>query len=233
VLSKKWLLLSCFVLFALFALLAAVLVPSFLSLGDLFAYAELTQYMGVSLLVIFQAELLVTVLVWLVLIVYLKANKAGGTDAYVRRHFVFIAFIAGQIVVACIAGGFLAHQDASWYQLVRNTDEVMPAQAIILLVCYPLYLFFGVGAFIYVKKRLPEFLRNKEVAFMVLTFAPFAFLPYYDAEMLGNNVDAMELAYLAAYWILSVAWVVLGVGYLMASSAKDIFKTLSKSHGNM
>jgi len=230
VLSNKWLPLSFVVLFAM---LGAIWIPSFSNLGGLFAYAEVAQYQGVSLSAFFQAELIILLVVWSVLISYSKDKDAICGDMYVRRHLIFIVFIVGQVFVGFFAGGFLVHQDASWYQIVRDSNEIMPAQAVILLICYPMYLFFGVGAFLYAKKRLPEFLLNREMAFMVLTFAPFAFLPYHDAGMVELKTDIMELAYLAAYWVLSIAWLVLGVGYLIINSAKEILKGLSDPYGDM
>jgi len=75
------------------------------------------------------------------------------------------------------------------------------------------------------------FLRNKEVAFMVLTFAPLAFLPYYETNMVGAETDLMEIVYLAVYWVLSMGWFILGIAFLIIHSAKEMFKGLKKSYG--
>lgn len=217
----------------MFVMLGVIWVPSFTKLGDIFSYAELATYHGVSLLHLFVAELVILVAVWWVLISYSKTDEAISGDVYLRRHLILIMFIVGQVFVGFVAGGFLVHQDASWYQVVRGADEIMPAQAIILLICYPMYLFFGGSAYLYAKTRLTAFLRHKEMGFLVLTFAPLAFLPYHDANMMGASTDLMELAYLTAYWVLSTSWVILGVVYLLVYSAKEILKGLSDPYGEM
>jgi methane/ammonia monooxygenase subunit C len=217
----------------LFFMLGVIWWPSFSNLGDLFGYAESAQYKGVSLLDFFKAELLVLITVWVVLISYKKDAKIIDGDRYVRRFLILIMFVIGQVFMGFFAGGFLVHQDASWYQVIHGANEVMPSQAIILLVCYPLYLFFGGSAFIYAKTRLPTFARGKEVAFMVLTFAPFAFLPYYDSSLMKVNRDVAELMYMLAYWLLSISWVGLGVLYIILQSSKEILKGLSDPYGEM
>lgn len=219
--SNKMLLVAFVVLFLM---LSVILIPSFSNLGDLFAYAENATFHNVSLLTLFKAEWVVLLVAWVVLGCFPRNDEAVDANAYVRRHLTFIMFVIGQVFVGVVAGGFLVHQDASWNQVVRGADEIMPAQAIILLICYPMYLFFGGGAFIYVKTRMPVFLRNKEVAFMVLTFAPLAFLPYYETNMVGAKTDWMETVYLASYWVLSMSWVVFGVAFLIIHSAKEMFK---------
>jgi len=208
----------------LFLMLGVIWVPSFLSLGDLFLYAEKAKYHNISMLSVFKAELVVIIVVWLVLISYSKKAERIDGDTYVRRHLILVMFYLGQVFVGSLAGGFLVHQDASWYEVLHNSNEVMPAQAIILLICYPMYLFWGGSAFLYAKTRLPHFVKNKETSFMVLTFAPLAFLPYYDSNMMAGGVDAMELVYLAAYWILSISWIIWGVGFLILKSVQEILK---------
>jgi len=230
VLSKKIQLTACV---ALFLMLGAIWVPSFLSLGDLFSYAEKAKYHNVSLLNIFKAELLVLSVVWVFLMSYSKSKETIEGDVYVRRHLILVAFIIAQVFVGFVAGGFLVHQDASWYQVVHGASDVMPAQAIILLICYPMYLFFGGSAFVYAKTRLPVYTVNKGVAFMVLTFAPLAFLPYHDSSMMDARRDILELAYLVAYWVLSTSWAFFGVGFLIFKSSQEILKGLNDPYGDM
>jgi len=146
---------------------------------------------------------------------YSKSKEVIDGSTYIRRHLILMAFIIAQVFIGFVAGGFLVHQDTSWYQVVRGANEVMPAQAIILLICYPMYLF------------------NKEAAFMVLIFAPLAFLPYHDSSMMGSRRDISELAYLIAYWVLSTSWAIFGVGFLIFNSSKEILKGLNDPYGEM
>ena len=202
-------------------------------MGDLFLYAERARYHNISLLNIFKAELLVLSVVWIILMSYSKSKEVIDGSTYIRRHLILMAFIIAQVFIGFVAGGFLVHQDTSWYQVVRGANEVMPAQAIILLICYPMYLFFGGSAFVYAKTRLPAYLFNKEAAFMVLIFAPLAFLPYHDSSMMGSRRDISELAYLIAYWVLSTSWAIFGVGFLIFNSSKEILKGLNDPYGEM
>jgi len=215
----------------LFLMLGVILVPSFSALGSLFLYAESAQLYEFSLLSFFQVELVFMCFFWLVLRGYSSHSEILEGDVYVRRHIFLMFFIAGQVIVGVVAGGFLVHQDAVWHQVIRAEDEIMPAQAIILLVCYPMYLFFGGSAFLYARTRLLAFSKNKGIYFMVLTFAPFAFLPYYDSGMFEAVSGVFELVYLLAYWCLSMAWIVFGVGYLVLQSAKEMLKGLKGPHG--
>ncbi|PHS72615.1 MAG: hypothetical protein COB22_04585 [Cycloclasticus sp.] len=217
----------------LFLMLGVIWWPSFSNLGDLFGYAAKAEYKGVSLLNFFRAELVVLVTVWAVLISYKEQNDMVDGNAYVTRFLILVMFVIGQVFMGFFAGGFLVHQDASWYQVIHEANEVMPSQAVILLVCYPLYLFFGGSAFIYAKTRLPKFLKGKEFSFMVLTFAPLAFLPYYDSSFMQAKKDLFEIAYLSVYWLLSVGWVVIGVLYIILKASQGIFKGLSDPYGEM
>ncbi|HIF18113.1 MAG TPA: hypothetical protein EYG50_07465 [Cycloclasticus sp.] len=217
----------------LFCMLSVIWWPSFANLGDLFGYAEKAQYKGVSLLDFFIAELLVIATVWIVLITYSAGSKRLDGDAYVMMYLILIMFIIGQVFIGFFAGGFLVHQDASWYQVIHENSEIMPSQAIILLICYPLYLFFGGSAFIYAKTRLPTFLHDKHVSFMVLTFAPFAFLPYYDSSLLDIDKSFADFIYMGVYWILSMVWVGVGVLFIILRATKEILKGLSDPYGEM
>lgn len=217
----------------LFFMLGVIWWPSFINLGDLFGYAAKSDYKGVSLLDFFKAELFILVTVWVVLFSYRGKGVVVDGNLHVKRHFILVLFIIGQVFMGFFAGGFLVHQDASWYQVIHEANEVMPSQAVILLICYPLYLFFGGSAFIYARTRLPKFLKDKQVAFMVLTFAPLAFLPYYDSGLLDVKKELTELAYMGVYWLLSVAWVVLGVLFLILKAAQEIFKGLSDPYEEM
>ncbi|PCH83707.1 MAG: hypothetical protein COB26_08815 [Piscirickettsiaceae bacterium] len=217
----------------LFIMLGVIWWPSFSNLGDLFGYAATSEYKDVSLLDFFKAELLILVTVWVVLISYRGKGVVVDGNRHVKRHFILVLLVVAQVFIGFFAGGFLVHQDASWYQVIHGANEVMPAQAIILLICYPLYLFFGGSAFIYAKTRLPVFLQDKQVAFMVLTFAPLAFLPYYDSGLLDVKIDIIELVYRAVYWLLSVAWVVLGVLPIILKAAPEILKGLTDPYQEM
>jgi hypothetical protein len=211
-----------------FLLLFIIWVPTFSNLGDLFTYAEGESIKGISLLQLFQAELLLMLSVGVILFNFNKVKQQTDGDGRVRRHLVLFVWITGQVFVGFIAGGFLVHQDASWYEVMADDNVIMPAQAIILLVCYPAYLFFGGGAYLYTKTRLPVFYKGKEVVFFILTFAPFVFLPYYKGGLSVASNDVMELVYILAYWLLSTAWLAIGVLYLIVQSAKEIFDGLNR-----
>ena len=210
-----------------FSLLAIILLPSFSNLGDILGYAVKEEYKGIALMTFLKAELIIIVTVWGILLTFKEPQEIVDGDAHVKRHLVLIVFIVGQVFMGFFAGGILVHQDASWYQVLHDSAEVMPSQAVILLICYPLYLFFGGGAYLYARTRLFRFTRNKAIPFLVLTFAPFSFLPYYDASMLMVNRDVADLAYVLVYWLLSVSWVAIGVGYILFKSSQEILKGLS------
>ena len=218
---------------ALFLMLSVIWWPTFGNLGDLFLYAEKADYKGVSLLQFFYAELTILVVVWLYLFSYKNTKTPLLGEQYVTKLFLLTLLIIGQVFTGFFAGGFLVHQDAVWYKVIHEANDIMPSQAVILLVCYPMYLFFGGSAFIYTKTRMPGFLKNKTIAFMVLTFAPLAFLPYYDSSLMDGSTSGLEIVYVLAYWLLSIGWAVIGVMFLIFKASQEILRGLKDPYGEI
>ncbi|ORU90029.1 MAG: hypothetical protein A6F71_03440 [Cycloclasticus sp. symbiont of Poecilosclerida sp. M] len=225
--SSKSFLIACA---TMFGMLLIIWWPSFMYLGDLFGYAQEESIQGVSLLDFFKAELLIMLVVGVVLLNYKKVRQVTDGMGRVNRHLVLFVWVSGQVIVGFVAGGFLAHQDTPWYQAVGEAGGIMPAQAIILLVCYPAYLFFGGGAYIYTKTRLPKFLEGKKIVYLILTFAPLVFLPYYKGGVSVAPNELLEFIYLVVCWLLSTAWLVVGVLYLVFKSAKEILDGLHRPY---
>lgn len=217
----KFLIIICFILFTM---LMVIWLPSFSNLGNLIAFTEKENLFGISLANFFLTELFVLLTVWMILLSYRKPNKEMIGLAYAKRHLILTSWFLGQVLVVFLAAGFLVHQDASWFQMTHSSNEIMPAQIAILLVCYPGYLLFGGSAYLYAKTRLPEFLKDKKAAFIILTFAPFVYLPYYDANLssIGGPAIQGEALYIVTYWLISISWLVVGVAYLVLQSLKEI-----------
>ncbi|GEM_PF-3502838 len=217
----RFFILFCFILFAM---LMIIWLPSFSNLGELIVFAREKSFFGISLSSLFVAELSFLLAVWLVLTSYRKPDKEKVSLVCIKRHLILTSWFLGQVVVVFLAAGFLVHQDASWYQMAHGANEIMPAQSAILLICYPGYLLFGGGGYFYARTRLPGFIKEKKTAFLVLTFAPFVYLPYYDTNLssLGGPVIEGEALYIVTYWLLSISWLVMGVGYLVLMSIKEI-----------
>lgn len=211
----------------LFGSLAVILWPSITNMGDLMTYAVNAEYQGVSLIDVFAGELVIILTVWIVLLTYKGEQVDANNRDYINRFLVLILFILGQVFMGFFAGGLLVHQDAAWYQVAHESDEVMPSLAVIFMVCYPMYLFFGGSAYLYSKTRLAKFTEHKLVYFLVLTFAPLAFLPYYDADLLKTNREAFDFLYVIAYWLLSISWMLYGVIFLLFKIAREILKGLN------
>lgn len=204
----------------LFVMLMIIWLPSFSNLGELIVLAKKESFFGISITSIFLAEVVVSLAVWRILLSYRRLNSKEITLTHAKRHLILNLWYLGQILVVFLAAGFLVHQDASWYQLAHESNEIIPAQVLILIVCYPGYIFFGGGAYLYAKTRLPEFLKDKEAAFVILTFAPFVYLPYYDVR---TNLSVMdEPTYIIAYWLISISWLLMGVAYLVFKSIMEI-----------
>jgi len=68
---------------------------------------------------------------------------------------------------------------------------------------------------------------------MLLVFAPFIFLPFFDSSFVTNKTDFGGIVYLAAYWILSTVWAVVGVIYLIIKSTQEILRGLKDPYGEM
>ncbi|PHS72614.1 MAG: hypothetical protein COB22_04580 [Cycloclasticus sp.] len=217
----------------LFVMLGFILWPNVTNLGDLFSFAKNFDYKGIPLSQLFFSELVILLTVWLVLSTYKKGKSIVYGDEYMIRHCILLLFVTGQVFMGFFAGGIVSYQDVTSSQTAHEVSNVMESQAVIFMVCYPLYLFFGGTAFIYARTRLPEFLSNKRVPFMMLTFAPMAFLPYYDASIGDFNKSVFEWLYRIDYWLLSIAWVVIGVFHIAVSASKEIYKGLSNPYEEM
>jgi|TARA_R110002095_G_scaffold126268_5_gene109429 heme/copper-type cytochrome/quinol oxidase subunit 2 len=123
--------------------------------------------------------------------------------------FVFTLFVL-------ISGGFLAHQDTAWQQMVQSSENIIPASIIIYVIFYPAFLILGSSIWLYARTRLAEdtFDKRFKLALIMNTLAPFMFLPTQDPDLLTLSADWWNILFRLIYWLFMLLWVS-SLGYLV------------------
>jgi hypothetical protein len=134
------------------AILAAMLItvgwPTWQNLSGLWVFSTTYQGRGIALSDLFTVEIAALLVLTTI---YAQSSTGTGSTSVIRRFAVLAVLILAQLMLSLFAAGFLVHQDAAWYQILRGQNEIMPATAVIVMACYPGYLLFGGGAYLYAK----------------------------------------------------------------------------------
>lgn len=139
------------------------------------------------------------------------ANMAAGGDKRVAQAFLLMIWLSLDLLMVVFGGGLLAHMDAPWVQM--STAAISPAHLVTFIAVMPAYIVFGVSSWLFARTRLPEFAKGNLDHFVIVTIAPFMFLPAFDPQDLIHSLDPNSNLYLVIYWVITIAWVV-NVGWL-------------------
>lgn len=139
------------------------------------------------------------------------ANMAAGGDKRVSQAFLLMIWLSLDLLMVVFGGGLLAHMDTPWVQM--STAAISPAHLVTFIAVMPAYIVFGVSSWLFACTRLPEFAKGNLDHFVIVTIAPFMFLPAFDPQDLIHSLDPNNNLYLAIYWVITIAWVV-NVGWL-------------------
>ncbi len=145
-----------------------------------------------------------------------KAAAPSRTVDEIKHHIVMLVWMLVLIFFVYVGGGFLAHQDASWYQLAHSRDEIMPARLITYLILYPAYTIVGGAAWLHARINFGDrqFSCKLKSALILATFIPFLFLPADNPDAMGFSVDFINSLLRAGYglamflWLAAVAYIV-------------------------
>ena len=140
----------------------------------------------------------------------------------VRRYIALVIWLAVHTAVVFTAGSIFAHQDSTWYATSVQQSGIMPAHRLIFFVNMPAYIIIGGGAYLYAETRLPNLAKRSKLAFAIVVFAPFSFVPAFSAGYLDHSYDIAESLYVAVYGLLNVTWVICGMGTLLSRSLRRI-----------
>jgi len=120
--------------------------------------------------------------------------------------------------------------DASWHQTVVRDTAFTPSHVILFYGTIPLYILFGVGAFLYSVTRLPRFAERLSIPFTLAVAGPFLILPNLGYNEWGHAFWMMEEFFSAPlHWgFVVLGWSVLALGGLLLQIAQHIFETMGR-----
>ena len=157
---------------------------------------------------------------WTYLIVTRDRNLASITPEVELKRMFYVTLWLVAYTVAVFPVGFWTEADATWHQLTMRDTAFTPTHVSLFYGMVPLYLFFGVGAFIYAMTRTPVFAKGISFMFLLAVIGPFLILP---------NIGFNEWGH--AFWLteevfshpLHWGFVVLGVsGLALAGVAAQV-----------
>jgi methane/ammonia monooxygenase subunit C len=128
---------------------------------------------------------------WGILIATRDRNiEAVPPAVELQRYFYLTLWLVVYTFSIYWIGSFYAESDAMWHQTVLRDTPLTPSHIIVFYACIPMYLFFGVGSFIYAMTRIPAFCRGISLMHVFAVIGPFLILPNLGYNEWGH-----------AYWL--------------------------------
>jgi methane/ammonia monooxygenase subunit C len=114
--------------------------------------------------------------------VYLFLTRDRNMDALqpaeeLRRYFVLTTWLVTYSFTIFWTGSFFADGDGVWHQTVLRDTPLTPSHIILFYGTIPMYLFMGVGSFVYAMTRIPAFCRGISLMHVFAVTGPFIILP--------------------------------------------------------
>jgi len=148
----------------------------------------------------------------------------------IRRYFNLVLYILVYAFCVYFTGSFFAEMDATWHQTVVRDTAFTPSHVILFYGTIPLYILFGVGAFLYSVTRLPRFAERLSIPFTLAVAGPFLILPNLGYNEWGHAFWMMEEFFSAPlHWgFVVLGWSVLALGGLLLQIAQHMFETMGR-----
>jgi len=182
-----------------------------------------------------KGELVLLVCSWIGLWSWLWVTRDRNLAALkprdeIRRYFNLVLYILVYAFCVYFTGSFFAEMDASWHQTVVRDTAFTPSHVILFYGTIPLYILFGVGAFLYSVTRLPRFAERLSIPFTMAVAGPFLILPNLGYNEWGHAFWMMEEFFSAPlHWgFVVLGWSVLALGGLLLQIAQHIFETMGR-----
>jgi len=157
-------------------------------------------------------------------------NKEINHSELIIKYFFQLIWVGILVLVVLMAGGFLAHQDTAWHQLTLSNEKTMLPRTLIYTFLYPGYVITGGAAWLHARSHFPEKVTTKmKIAFFFATFAPFAFLPAQDPDLLNLSTDFYNILFRSAHWILNIVWII-AIAHIILCFISFIIESLGRSH---
>jgi methane/ammonia monooxygenase subunit C len=130
-------------------------------------------------------------LCWGLLIATRDRNiEAVAPAAELRRYMYLTMWLVVYSFCIYWIGSFYAEGDGMWHQTVLRDTPLTPSHIVLFYACIPIYLFFGVGSFIFAMTRIPAFCRGISLMHVFAVVGPFLILPNLGYNEWGH-----------AYWL--------------------------------
>lgn len=94
-----------------------------------------------------------------------------------QRLFYLTCWLVAYSFMVYWTGSFFAESDGNWHQTVLRDTPITPTHIVLFYACIPIYLFFGVGSFIYAMTRIPMFAQGLSLMHIFAVAGPFLILP--------------------------------------------------------
>jgi len=115
---------------------------------------------------------------WIYLIVTRDRNlSALSPREELRRYFVLTMWLVVYSFTIFWTGSFFADGDGVWHQTVLRDTPLTPSHIILFYGTIPVYLFMGIGSFIYAMTRIPAFCRGISLMHVFAVTGPLLILP--------------------------------------------------------
>lgn len=127
--------------------------------------------------------------------IYLIATRERDIDnvppaVELRRYFGLTMWLVLYTFTFYWTGSFFGEGDGNWHQTVLRDTPLTPSHIVLFYACIPIYLFFGIGSFVYAMTRIPAFCRGISVMHAFGVVGPFLILPNLGYNEWGH-----------AYWL--------------------------------
>jgi methane/ammonia monooxygenase subunit C len=185
---------------------------------------------------LFKVNLAVVVTSWAVLWPWLWFTRDKHLDQLkpreeVKRYFTFVSILIMYALFVYAGGSFFGEQDASWHQTVVRDTSFTPSHIPLFYGAMPLFVTFGVGAWIYAATRLPRFSKRISIPLTLAVVGPFLILPSLGLNEWGHAFWMMEefFAHPLHWGFVILSWSLLALGGLLAQVVPhmiDLFKRI-------
>lgn len=153
-----------------------------------------------------------------------------------RRCFYFIGWLLCYGTTFYFAGSFFVEGDAAWHQTVVRDTSFTPSHIVLFYGCIPLFILFGVGAFLYSMTRLPRYAEHISIPLLIAVAGPFMILPNLGYNEWGHAFWMTEEVFATPlHWGFVVfGWSLLAAGGVLVQLVQyllDLFRRLAAQRG--
>jgi methane/ammonia monooxygenase subunit C len=183
----------------------------------------------------------VNLLAWVVAWAWLWRTRDRRLDALqprdeLKRYFYFVAWLLCYGTTFYFAGSFFVEGDAAWHQTVVRDTSFTPSHIVLFYGCIPLFILFGVGAFLYSMTRLPRYAERISVPLLIAVVGPFLILPNLGYNEWGHAFWMTEELFSAPlHWgFVVLGWSLLAAGGVLVQLVQymlDLFRRIAQQQG--